>query len=38
MKLEDLLGEELYSQVQAKLDEVNGKTLDEFLKFQKVSN
>ena len=28
MKLEDLLGAELYAQVQAKLDEVNGKEPD----------
>ena len=28
MKLQELLGEELYSQVQAKLDEVNGKEPD----------
>lgn len=28
MKLEELLGAELYAQVQAKLDEVNGKETD----------
>lgn len=28
MKLQELLGEELYSQVQAKLDEVNSKEPD----------
>ena len=39
MKLEDLLGKELYAQVQAKLDEVNAKEPDMFdmLTCQKAS-